>query len=640
MKKGFRFQTKKWGMTIFGICLMYLLIGAFYMPVGFAQNSGLLQMERSILPNTINQTIGAQKTLRYHFTGDPIVKPQVPREIVLVIDASGSMGWGIGGRDDTSKPDRMALAKTAAIEFVEFFRGQNVKIGVVRYASGASIVQGLLSVESHTGAQQVISAIQNINAEGGTATGDGYRTAYYMLKNSASNASKNIVLMTDGEANEVRFNNTSIRASNYYLSSGTGGHSEYLPWYYGTPSNPADSHPNVALFGDGYAKHFANLSKQSGFQSFVIGFATNAHINTRLRSIAELADPKGFGKFYNASSGQKLNEAYNQIGLEIESDLEFAEIRFIDVLPEGVAPKTPLPQGITSRFSNGIYTVTGIIENVLLEKVPNAERTYRIKPFYRDLEFTYTTGGEKNFNDIDITFRDHEGIRRKGVNLNNPKVLVLSELMKFSRKLTGSVWYQTKVDALQTNPLPENEVINQNVAALGEKGYLEYLFTGDPITFSEQEVAQMGTNPVYLKNVQLKESLPDGVKAVNLPQGFTQSLAGGIYTINGPVQNLSMLKVDGLTNTYQLAPQTIRFEILYEKEGMKTLALQSAAITYEHPVEGKKSGVSLNGPKMGVFTVDIPRNPDQRRCQRSRKERHYIPELIWWGRKRGNDQNG
>ena len=109
----------------------------------------------------------------------------VDRDVVLVLDASGSM-------DGTPLNE----TKKAATEFVDTVLEQSASVGVVKYDDEAEIV----SPFSNDG-NYLKNSINNIRTDGSTNIEDGLATAESML--SISSAKKKIiVLMSDGEPND------------------------------------------------------------------------------------------------------------------------------------------------------------------------------------------------------------------------------------------------------------------------------------------------------------------------------------------------------------------------------------------------------------------------------------------------------
>ncbi len=115
----------------------------------------------------------------------PIRTTSDERDIVLVLDASGSMAG-----------EPMEETKDAATKFVQTILKEDASIGIVTYDDEASMPSDFSTNESH-----LVDTIDNIDDGGGTNIEAGLRTADQML--SSSNAKKKIiVLMSDGMPND------------------------------------------------------------------------------------------------------------------------------------------------------------------------------------------------------------------------------------------------------------------------------------------------------------------------------------------------------------------------------------------------------------------------------------------------------
>ncbi|PAB58503.1 vWA domain-containing protein, partial [Anaeromicrobium sediminis] len=138
--------------------------------------------------------IGDTGVIKYEISGDEVKLPEsltgiTEKEIVLVIDTSGSMGTYMGfGRNRKS---RMEITKDAAKNFINKFSNKsNVKIGIVAYSEKGHITSDLKLASDYS----LIRKINSLQPDSATNTGDGLRLAYWMLKNSSnSNAKKYVV---------------------------------------------------------------------------------------------------------------------------------------------------------------------------------------------------------------------------------------------------------------------------------------------------------------------------------------------------------------------------------------------------------------------------------------------------------------
>jgi Ca-activated chloride channel family protein len=128
----------------------------------------------------------------------PISLVSLPREqanVMLVIDASASM------RVNDLQPTRLDAAKDAARGFVESLPPQ-LSVGVVSFNAKANVNAPLTRDRS-----AVISAINNLKTDNGTAIGDGLLLALNTARpsttlRSAQDAPTTFVLISDGESRE------------------------------------------------------------------------------------------------------------------------------------------------------------------------------------------------------------------------------------------------------------------------------------------------------------------------------------------------------------------------------------------------------------------------------------------------------
>lgn len=141
-------------------------------------------------PETVN--VGDAVTVRITVSGSSeqcgqsVV--QKPVDVILVLDHSGSM-----------EGTPLEQAKQAAQAFVREMDLENDRVGIVQFASGASVAQPLSGDEA-----TIIQAIEGINLAGGTAIHAGLETAFNELNGQLrDDALPVIVLLSDGESNRV-----------------------------------------------------------------------------------------------------------------------------------------------------------------------------------------------------------------------------------------------------------------------------------------------------------------------------------------------------------------------------------------------------------------------------------------------------
>ena len=166
------------------------------------ENDDFLDVTRSTIGNTA--IINEEKDITYQLSSaafdlEELEDYLAPKEIMLVVDVSGSMDFSISAYDSTK---RMTKMKEAAIKFVDNFVGKNVNIGITEYSTSSKTPSTLYSMKTTTAVNTLKNTINNMVANGGTNIGDGIRRAYYALNNSPNvDSSKYVIIMTDGEPN-------------------------------------------------------------------------------------------------------------------------------------------------------------------------------------------------------------------------------------------------------------------------------------------------------------------------------------------------------------------------------------------------------------------------------------------------------
>lgn len=117
--------------------------------------------------------------------GTEIVQNNIPLDVVLVMDTSGSM-----------RGSAIENAKTAANNFVDKLlpKNKNVNIGIVSFAEKGEIKSDLTN-----NVTALKNAINGLKAGGGTYTQQGLEKAASILKNAPANHKKVMVVVGDGE---------------------------------------------------------------------------------------------------------------------------------------------------------------------------------------------------------------------------------------------------------------------------------------------------------------------------------------------------------------------------------------------------------------------------------------------------------
>lgn len=135
------------------------------------------------------------KLVMFGLQGKELEPDKVPaHNLVFLIDVSGSM-YG---------DDRLGLLKKSFKKLVEKL-DKDDKVSIVTYASG---VNTLLDSVSGDKKDEIIAAIDDLEAGGSTAGSDGIQRAYALAeKNYSKDANNRIILATDGDFN-VGISNT------------------------------------------------------------------------------------------------------------------------------------------------------------------------------------------------------------------------------------------------------------------------------------------------------------------------------------------------------------------------------------------------------------------------------------------------
>ncbi len=207
-------------------------------------------------------------------------------DIVMALDVSGSM------LAQDLKPDRLEAAKTVASEF---FDGRpNDRVGLVIF-SGETFTQCPLTTD-HSIIKNLFKDIKSGMIQDGTAIGDGLATAVNRLKESEA-ISKVIILLTDGVNNSGSIDPVSaaeiaklygIRI--YTIGVGTIGMAPY---------------PVQTAFGTEYRDVEVKIDEEL------------------LKQVTKMTD----GKYFRATSNQKLREIYAEIDQLEKSKIDVTEFR-------------------------------------------------------------------------------------------------------------------------------------------------------------------------------------------------------------------------------------------------------------------------------------------------------------------------
>ncbi len=140
------------------------------------------------------------KLVKIGLKGKDITKNNTPipaSNLVFLLDVSGSM----------NNDNKLPLLKSALRVLVDNLR-QEDKVSIVVYAGAAGLV---LPATSGSNKEQIINAIDRLNAGGSTAGGAGIELAYKVAaENYIENGNNRVILATDGDFNTGSSSNRSM----------------------------------------------------------------------------------------------------------------------------------------------------------------------------------------------------------------------------------------------------------------------------------------------------------------------------------------------------------------------------------------------------------------------------------------------
>ena len=126
-----------------------------------------------------------------------------PLDVVLVLDASGSMNWAMGDRDNTKRIKALREAVNAFIDSTAkknnkiTDKDKKIQLSIVKFADDSQIMQGLTVCEGNN-VKTLKDKVNSINPDGGTRADKGMESAKAALASARKNAKKVVIFFTDG----------------------------------------------------------------------------------------------------------------------------------------------------------------------------------------------------------------------------------------------------------------------------------------------------------------------------------------------------------------------------------------------------------------------------------------------------------
>lgn len=287
-------------------------------------------VSRKLLPDNNSGQFNINKEFEIEYTVIPKAISaeisQQPKEIMLVVDTSGSMLYSIEDNyEDSSKPSRMDLTKNALKDFVDKFKNiKDVKIGITSYIDEATIYN--FGTEDNpqyfteaSNVDKLNEVIEGLTSGGATNIGEGMRKALWSLSLN-KDYNKYLVLMSDGEPSHY----TCMKSiDNFYTEINNDNfnseHSYKFDW-------------DKALE---YSKLVASMVKENkdlDIKTFAIGFSKGAD-SSKLQEIAKGAE----GTYFDATASDKdaISKVYMGIADKIKADFTLDSAKLNQGLPEG-----------------------------------------------------------------------------------------------------------------------------------------------------------------------------------------------------------------------------------------------------------------------------------------------------------------
>lgn len=293
----------------------------------------------SVSKNKYEGFVGEEIEVKYTVTPQAIPVSEInttnKKEIVLVIDTSGSMGDRIGTKT------KINALKVAANNFIDKFANDaNVKIGVVEYNTIAT--KQLELTESYY-YDYIKDFIERLKPAGATNIGDGIRVATGMFSNN-NEIKKYMVVMTDGMPTALSYTG---EARGTYLESyavngkpiyNWRGYSNNTGWRYYTNINNSDDikYGNYGISDPKnycleYSKSMAQQAERTNINNYFIGFGDESNMNKLMQ-----INNSGKGICFDANDEEAINDVYSKIGDEIKSGYTVKNANVEFQLPEGV----------------------------------------------------------------------------------------------------------------------------------------------------------------------------------------------------------------------------------------------------------------------------------------------------------------
>lgn len=417
--------------------------------------------------NPQNPNVGEDVEITYTLYPQPFQhNVSTPKEIVLVLDRSGSMDDRISG----SNKKKITQLKEASVSFInKMSEIENLKIGIVTYSSSATIAKELTDVK--IGKNSLINTINDIKTGGGTNTGDGLRKAGHILKNMGNgSANKTIVFMSDGEPTFYTYTTRWGGAWDYYTELDN--------------NTPNTNSGNDYERGEKYAIEIAEVIKKEleNTNIFTVGYGLKENGNRIMNNIHKTMGGTD-DNFHKTSNS--IDEIFDKIADDIIAQYKIENQKLDLKLDPTVvmASSVTYPEIIYKREENGWYRANPV------------QIKFKITCNKNGYINVVNPGSKFEYNDI---FGNKQEVEIPPLSLNiglNSKVTI--DVKDSSGYIQDK--YDSSVSSLLDYPKLIQNDFGQDYKLFGES-YADIKFEGDNINYLKYQVIQDDTTQEEIDN--------------------------------------------------------------------------------------------------------------------------------------------
>lgn len=314
------------------------------------------------------------KLVRIGLQGKSYLNDELPASnLTFLIDVSGSM----------DSPNKLHLLKSAFKLLVNQLREKD-NVAIVVYAGAAGVV---LEPTSGNQKEKIVKALDNLQAGGSTAGGQGIELAYQLAeKNFKANKNNRVILATDGDFNVGASSDKDMeilieekRKSGVFLSVlgfGMGNYKDSKLEKLADKGNGNHAYIDTMqeaqkVFGKEFGGTLYTIAKDVKIQiefnpAKVQGYRLIGYENRLLADKDFIDDTKDAGEL---GSGHTVTALYEIIPTGVKSDYlkDVADLKYTD-------------KSTQSDFSNELFTVK------FRYKKPNEEKSIEMVAIYKELE--------------------------------------------------------------------------------------------------------------------------------------------------------------------------------------------------------------------------------------------------------------